>query len=277
MSIGSSQGGSGVSYYVADVGHAQEIVFTTSGGLGEAEVGGPVMSIVPSTGANTIRGSFFANFANDSTQGSNYTQALKDAGLRAPQQLIKLSDINGSFGGPIMKDRLWYYAAARRQRNDRYVTGMYYNQNAGNPDAWTYVADLNRQAINSGTWKNGSMRMTVQPTARNKFNLFWDEQRFCLDCELGGNPTTSPEAAPTTWGHPTRVQQITWTSPASTRVLFEAGFGTYLSHFGGPERADNPRDLVRVTEQVGAIPGLVYRSQDGANAHTGNHNWRASM
>jgi Carboxypeptidase regulatory-like domain len=262
MSIGSSQGGSGVSYYVADVGHAQEIVF---------------MSIIPSTGANTIKGSFFVNAANSAMQGSNYTQALKDQGLRAPQQLIKLWDVNGSFGGPIFKDRLWYYVAARRQGNDRYVTGMFYNQNAGNPDAWTYVADQNRQAINSGLWTNGSARMTVQPTARNKFNLFWDEQTFCLDCVLGGNPTTSPEAASTTWGHPTRVQQITWTSPASTRVLLEAGFGTYLSHFGGPERSDNPRDLVRVNEQAGAIPGLTYRSQDGANSHTGNHNWRASI
>ncbi len=42
-------------------------------------------------------------------------------------------------------------------------------------------------------------------------------------------------------------------------------------------RADNPRDLVRVTEQAGTIPGLVYRSQDGANSHSGNHNWRASI
>lgn len=277
MSIGSSQGGSGVSYYVADVGHAQEIVFSTSGGMGEAEVGGPVMSIIPSTGANTIKGSFFVNAANSSMQGSNYTQALKDAGLRAPQRLIKLWDVNGSFGGPLKKDRLWYYAAARRQGNDRYVTGMFHNQNFGNPDAWTYVADQNRQAINSGLWKNGSLRLTLQATSRNKFNLFWDEQSFCLDCVLGGNPTTSPEAASTTWGHPTRVQQITWTSPASTRVLLEAGFGMYLSHFGGPERADNPRNLVRVQEQVGAIPNVIYRSQDGANSHTGNHNWRASL
>ena len=87
-------------------------------------------------------------------QGSNYTQALKDAGLRAPQQLIKIWDVNGSFGGPLVKDRLWYYVAARRQGNERYVTGMFYNQNAGNPDAWTYVADESRQAINQGTWKN---------------------------------------------------------------------------------------------------------------------------
>lgn len=277
MSIGSAVGGSGVSFYVADVGHAQEIVFSTSGGLGEAEVGGPVMSLIPSTGANVIKGSFFANGATSAMQGSNYTQALKDAGLRAPQQLIKLWDVNGAFGGPLVKDRLWYYAAARRQGNERYVTGMFYNQNAGNPAAWTYVADENRQAINQGTWRNGSVRMTVQPTSKNKLNLFWDEQRVCLDCELGGSPTTSPEAAASTWGHPTRVQQITWTSPASTRVLLEAGFGTYLSHFGGPERAGNPPDLVRVTEQLGTIPGLTYRSQDWSNSHTGNHNWRGSI
>ena len=41
MSVGSAVGGSGVSYYVADVGHAREIVFSTAGGLGEAEVGDP--------------------------------------------------------------------------------------------------------------------------------------------------------------------------------------------------------------------------------------------
>src|SRR5262249_39384397 len=153
--------GSGVSYYVADVGHAQEIVFSTSGGLGEAEVGGAVMSLIPSTGGNTIKGSFFVNGANSSMQGSNYTQALKDAGLRAPQQLIKLWDVNGSFGGPLVKDRLWYYAAARGQGNERYVTGMFYNRNAGDPNAWTYVADESRQAINHGSWKNASLRMTL--------------------------------------------------------------------------------------------------------------------
>ena len=47
----------GVSGYIADVTNAQEVAFTTSGGLGEAEVGGPTMSIVPKTGGNSIKGS----------------------------------------------------------------------------------------------------------------------------------------------------------------------------------------------------------------------------
>ena len=53
MGVGSTLNGGGVSYYSVDIGNAQEIAFTTSGGLGEAEVGGPVMSIVPRTGGNT--------------------------------------------------------------------------------------------------------------------------------------------------------------------------------------------------------------------------------
>ena len=88
----------------------QEVTFTTSGGLGEAEVGGPVMSIVPRTGGNTIAGSFFANGANDGMQGSNYTRGTacrRVCGL--PNELIKLWDVNGAFGGPIRKDRLWYF------------------------------------------------------------------------------------------------------------------------------------------------------------------------
>lgn len=276
MSVGSAVGGSGVSYYVADVGHAQEIVFSTAGGLGEAEVGGPVMSIVPSSGGNTIRGSFFANYANGAMQGSNYTQALKNAGLTAPNSLINVWDTNGAFGGPIVKDRLWYYWAGRLQGNQSYVTGMYYNLNAGNPTAWTYAPDLSRQAIQDGSWKNTSLRLTLQPTSRNKINLFWDEQRVCLNCVLGGDAVDSPEAASTTQGHPTRVQQATWTSPVTNKLLLEAGFGTYLSHFGGPERPGNPVDLVRVTEQGGSIPGLTYRSQNWSSSHSGNHNWRAS-
>jgi hypothetical protein len=71
---------------------------------------------------------------------------------------------------------------------------MWFNKNAGNPDAWTYEPDLSRRAIDDGTWKNTSLRLTWQATARNKFNVFWDEQRKCDGCISGGNSTLSPEA-----------------------------------------------------------------------------------
>jgi hypothetical protein len=47
LNTGAPLSGGGTSGYVPDLGTAQEVSFTTSGGLGEAEVGGPVMNIVP--------------------------------------------------------------------------------------------------------------------------------------------------------------------------------------------------------------------------------------
>jgi len=57
---------------------------TTSGGLGEAEVGGPSLSIVPKTGGNSVRGSVYASGVSSGMIGTNYTQDLKDRGLTTP-------------------------------------------------------------------------------------------------------------------------------------------------------------------------------------------------
>jgi hypothetical protein len=99
--------GAGVSSYVVDIGNAQEISMTTSGGLGEAEVGGPSFSIVPKTGGNSIKGSMYASNVTSGMVGDNYTQELKNAGLTTPGKLYKLWDYNLGIGGPIKKDKVW--------------------------------------------------------------------------------------------------------------------------------------------------------------------------
>ena len=140
------------------------------------------MNRIPRTGGNKFTGSFFFSGANSAMQGSNLTQELRDAGLRDPNELIKSWEANGAIGGPILRDRLWFFLSAKRQVTRFYVSGMYYNKNDGNPNAWTYEPDLNRRAIYDGTWTNVPLRLTWQATPRNKFNIFWDEQRMCLEC-----------------------------------------------------------------------------------------------
>ena len=56
-----------------DVGQAQEVTFTTSGGLGESETAGLVMNIVPKAGGNTMRGSLFASGTGEDFQSDNVT------------------------------------------------------------------------------------------------------------------------------------------------------------------------------------------------------------
>ena len=241
--------------------------------------------------------------------GNNYTADLKARGLLTPGALTKLWDYNGALGGPVKQDRVWFFLQVRDEGSYRTVPGMFANANMGDPTKWTYVADTTRPAYQAGSWANGALRMTVQPSPRNKFNLFWDEQHPCQGaawlgtnsgCRQSGpgqiicgapgssNPSCSATSAPETgtylnpYGQ--RVQQATWTSPVSNRLLLEAGVGTYLSRWGGSEMPGNPtRDLVQVVEQCSAgcasngnIAGLTYRSENWAADWQGTHTWRAS-
>ena len=316
LNTGAPLSGGGTSGYVPDLGTAQEVSFTTSGGLGEAEVGGPVMNIVPRTGGNTIKGNVYLAGVSGGMVGSNYTQELKDLGLRTPGDLLKLWDFSGSVGGPIKKDRVWYFFNAREEGSYRAVPGMYANLNAGVPGKYTYVADLSRPAATAGSWRIANLRLTVQPSTRNKFNLFWDEQHPCQGATwgehdegcrqqtpgqiIGGAPgqagtfgtataTSSPEISSYAGRGPTshvfqRVQQASWSSPVTNKLLLEAATGGSFSRYGGQEVPGNlTRDIPRMTEQCtagcannGGIQGLTYASQNFVNNQGLQSTWRAS-
>jgi len=275
MSAGGARGGAGVSNYQVDVGNAQELTYTLSGGLGEAETGGPTMNVVPRTGGNVFTGSVFFSGANGAMQGSNLTQDLRDAGLRDPNELIKAWDVNAAIGGPIIRDRLWFYFSTKNQGTRLYVSGMYYNKNAGNPNAWSYEPDLSRRATYDGTWTNVPLRLTWQATPRNKFNIFWDEQRMCLECEGGGSPTVAPESSGGTWDTDLqRFHQLTWSSPVTSRLLLDAGYAHFRTKYG---RQNADAGLVQVMDQGGEIPGLTYRSGGWLRNLTTTPRWRASL
>ena len=265
LSLGASLNGTGVSYTVADVGNAAEIVFTTAGQMGEAEVAGPAMNLVPRQGGNRFSGTFFANGAPGRFQQNNSDKAIA-AGLTAPQELLKIWDVNGAIGGPIRRDRLWYFGSVRYQGN-RKTAPSYFNANAGDPTKWTYVKTT-EQAIDDGTWKNANVRFTLQASPRNKFNFFWDEQQLCTSC-LGStnSATTAPEAHYNNHAWP-RVQQVTWSSPWTSRLLFEAGWGAnIIDKYGTRPNTENYKQLIPVLELCqqgcaanGGIPNLRYRA-----------------
>ena len=190
------------------------------------------------------------------------------------------------------KDRLWFFGTERLQGSKTYISSLYYNKNAGNPNAWTYVPDFSRQGFEDHTWENTTMRLTWQAAARHKINVFWDEQIICPNCENGGlnaNALFSPEANGKGDFYPQRTQQITWSSPSTSRLLLEGGFGATIGEWGGRPK-DDPytHDLARIVEQCtagcpanGNIPGLNYRSQttigtsDAQNLNE-TYTWRAS-
>src|SRR5688572_3771717 len=182
MSVGSAFNGAGVSSYIADVANAREIAMSTTGGLGETEGGGPALNVLPKEGGNAIRGTFFASGVTSGMVGSNFTPELQARGLSTPGATRKVWDFNLGIGGPIVKDRVWYYANLRDEGSERTVPGMFANKNAGDPTKWLYEADTTRPAVLAASYRITAVRLTAQATPRNKFVAFYDQQ---LPCEGG--------------------------------------------------------------------------------------------
>ena len=149
----------------------QEMAVDTGGVSAESKEGGLRMNLIPRDGGNTFRGFFFGSLANSSMQGNNFTQELKDAGLGTPDSVKKMWDVNPAYGGPIWRDKVWFHATIRHTAAMSYVP-MFYNKNAGNPNAWTYEPDPSRPpASTETTWRDINTRFTWQATTKNKFSL----------------------------------------------------------------------------------------------------------
>ena len=101
---------------------------------------------------------------------------------------------------------------------------------------------------------------------------------------FGSPNTSSPEAGG--YSHRfQRVQQATWSSPMTNKLLLEAGAGTYLSRWGTtvvrtvsrPSCPSGPKGCsIAGCASNGGIPGLNYRSEAPFDDWIGAHTWRAS-
>ena len=95
--------------------------------------------------------------------------AATDRGLTGSGSRIKrVYDVTGTFGGPIARDRVWFFGAARRMNNVTYVANRFHNANAGDPTKWTYEADTSRPMFHDSPITPVSLRLTWQLTPRDK-------------------------------------------------------------------------------------------------------------
>jgi hypothetical protein len=115
MPVANAFAGGGGSSLIYDTVNVDEIAFTIAGGMGEYDIGGPVLNIVPRSGGNAFRGQAFTNFSNDRLRGDNLTAELMaptpGPNLRETPGIIKAYDANVSYGGPIVRDHRGSMAA----------------------------------------------------------------------------------------------------------------------------------------------------------------------
>jgi hypothetical protein len=312
MPVANAFAGGGGSSLIYDTVNVEEIAFTVAGGMGETDIGGPVLNIVPRSGGNVFQGQAFTNFSNDKLRGDNLTPELTapapGPNLRETPGIVRAYDSNISYGGPIVRDRLWFFGSYRKLNTETASPGLVGNKSAFDLSRWDWVRD---DSLNGRLSAGRSIyigRVTAQVAPKHRVTVNYEYQRRCDGSPLradtdgchtrGANwvsvaagGTTSPEASNNYLDVPYTVVQGRWTNPLTTKVLLEAG-GTYYSyrHAGGflslPPDGIFDIGVTELSTAINAATGAqyaprsnyVYRAVSEYRDDTASpNNWNASL
>src|SRR5204862_490495 len=111
--------------------YVQETALNVRGSNADTETSGVVINLVPKDGGNRFNGTVAGGGSNGSLQSNNLTDDLIARGVSTPPKVKKIYDIGASLGGPIKRDRLWFYTAHRKWESQQTAPGNYYNETHG--------------------------------------------------------------------------------------------------------------------------------------------------
>src|SRR6266852_166931 len=137
----------------------QETTYQTSNVTAEVSAGGVYTNMVPKDGGNQFHGELFLGWVNSSFVGTNVDRKLIDRGITGQSAVNKIEDFDGSIGGPIKKDRLWFLLTGRKQITDLQSAGSFFSN--GSP------------GIEADKLWTGTARLTWQINPKNKFSAMW--------------------------------------------------------------------------------------------------------
>ena len=215
----------------------QEAVYQTAGGNAETLTGGVNMNLIPKDGGNQFRGGFKAFKSPSSWQGDNLTSDLQALGVTGVDKIANFYEWNIEQGGPIVKNKLWFFGAFRKARYDRPIANTFALP-AGTPNVPAAFAacranpDSCEQGVSDEKMDNPILRLTWQVSERNKIAVYNDRALRLRGHAMGA--LTDQTTASVIWNTPTfSTGSIKWTSTLSSKMLLEVGFS------GNRERYDN--------------------------------------
>ena len=236
----------------------QEMTIDTGSNDAELHAGGVRTNYTLREGGNTFHGVVFGAYAPGKLQGDNLTSSLVARGLTEPNKIKANWDINPAFGGPILRDKVWFFGAARYNVTADYVAGLYWNQNANNPNAWTYEPDRSRRVWNEQKQPDEQVRVSWQATPRNKLGGTYYNTSYCF-CPTDASLTLSWEAGQRAEYPFQRLITGDWTLPLTNRMLIETNGLIYKSQSNRIPWSGLADGMIPVQEQN---TGMRYRAAE---------------
>ena len=240
----------------------QEMVFDTASVSAELPTGGVRINFIAREGGNQYHGTLFGSFANDAFQGNNIGADLlaRNPALANPGFIDKNWDFNPGFGGPLKRDKVWFYAerplpgrlpvrardVLQREREQPGAVGL----RARHEPAGLDREDVARRAdapVVAGVSEEQDRRDL------HAAELLRVPRRHHRHGRAGGRPTIAGSRCSASCCSD-------WTSPVTNKLLIEASGIHRVERWGNMHLQTKGLDLdpqmIGVVEQGGAIPGL---------------------
>ena len=205
----------------------EEMSYQTSGAGADVSPGGVRMNIVPRDGGNRFASTFFGAWTDKAWQGDNLTDDITARGLRNGPGVDRIYDFNLAVGGPIKKDKLWFFTSGRMWSvnapvADTFVppSGTSYRNGVAGCRSGTLDCET---GIDDQKIKSGLLRLTWQATSKHKFSVYYDEidKYRGHGMNAGDDPNTSSQI----WTSPIyNSAAAKYTGTLSNSLLAEAGY-----------------------------------------------------
>jgi hypothetical protein len=270
----------------------EQIQVVTGGGDVSVQSSGLSINLVTKSGSNVFKGTALFTFENDKTQFQNVTQELFDAsetGFLSGNPIQRIGNYSVEYGGPIKRNRLWWWAAGDWQDINAGVTNFFdatkgpfcqelinaqrlgLDSPAGYDDIEAVQGCLQNDKT---TIKNLSWKFNYQLNAANKFQyLFQSDNKYRNRRGASANTFVEATTQQTSdmpkgvgyWGLPLPIHSVTHTLILTDRLVFNNQFtythgGFYLDYQDVP-----PQGGCEQSKYTGSTSGQEYASGRAAD------------
>jgi len=221
-------------------GSFQEFSYITGADTAEMGQGGMRVNLVPKDGGNSFHGNVTANWAPASWASDNCnspgvgqpctrSELFGDTYFNPNNKLSNVSvidkiyDFNPGGGGPIAKDKVWFYATFRYWGVNKTSPGSYANKSSS---PFSYIPDTTRPGVDDGHIRSIAGRVSAQISQKDKLSYYIDDQNKVRN-HWGIAANVPPEASAIQATPTSFVSVAKWTRTQTNRLLFDGGFGVY--------------------------------------------------
>ena len=208
-------------------------------------LGGAVFNVVTRQGSNTFHGDANFYFQNQSLTGRNTTDA-QDSKL--PYHRDEFKDTTVQLGGPVMKDKLWFFGSFQYQKDADSQPG-------------TDPVFPARSSAKRYFWK-----VNYQLNEKNRFQVQTHDDFYRIPARATAN--TAPSTLVVENGH-NPSPGVLWTSVINSTTVLEARYSGFYGVDHGDPLNGGPRVARRFNDlDTGHITGGIYSWYDGKSAKT---------